>query len=123
MSGFGVNSNLCVAYGGQYASGTSPGAGAVAGGAVNGVAFPGRCGHGGFMSDDVYVQVPSGAGADSFFGGGAPPNGVVGTYTNGNPATYYGGGGGGATMGTSGGGGNAAGGAGYGGVVFITEYW
>ena len=56
-------------------------------------------------------------------GGGASPNGCVGSYTNGQPATFYGGGGGGATMGTSGGGGNAAGGAGYSGVVYITEYW
>jgi hypothetical protein len=115
--------NLCTAYGGQAASGVSPGGGATVGGTVNGVAFPGMNGCPGFMSNNAYVQVPAGAGANSYCGGGAAPNGPVGSYTNGQPATFYGGGGGGATMGTSGGGGNAAGGAGYSGAVFITEYW
>jgi hypothetical protein len=123
LSGVGVNNNLCVAYGGQYASGISPGAGAVQGGAIGGIAIPGQCGQGGFLSNDAYIQCPAGAGGNSVYGGGATPNGCVGSYTNGQPATFFGGGGGGATMGTSGGGGNAAGGAGYSGVVYITEYW
>jgi hypothetical protein len=115
---------LCSANGGQPASGLSPGVGGSQSGAVGELTVPGAHGHGGFLSNNAYVQVVAGAGANSILGtGGAVPNGCVGTYTSGQPATFYGGGGGGATVGTSGGGGNAAGGAGYSGVVYITEYW
>lgn len=115
--------SLCVGKGGSgglYASLTQTGIGGAGGVAGTGdLTATGGTGFSGPYATVTTVALPSGAGGQSIWGGGAAGVGSTATDSGSGGALYGGGGSGGRTYNTAS---TAAGGAGASGIVIITEF-